>query len=189
MAPIIPLVEPTLATSGSTWKWTTASAAYPVSEGWALSYVIAGVRSLVWSTGYVANDGTTHTITIPPAATLPLLTGRYEITRVWTGSGTYSGVRYTEALPALTVLPDPATVQDGDRVTFAETNLAAVEAALTARLAGDQPEEYSIGGRSVKKISIPELRSMRTALQAELWKARNPGVVRQRSVRFTVPCA
>ena len=137
MAPITPTIEPTTATSGSTWTWTAYSSDYPVSEGWALSYVITGVRSLVWSTGYVTNNGTTHTVVIPPAATLPLTAGRYEVTRIWTGSSTYAGIRYDEALPPLTVVADPVTAADGSRVTFAETNLAAVEAAITARLAGD----------------------------------------------------
>lgn len=189
MAPIVPTSEPIAATAGATWTWTTSSSTYPVSEGWALSYVFAGASTLPWSTGYVTDDGATHTVTIPATVTALLSAGRYEVTRKWTGSATYADRIDLEALAPLAVAVNPLLVAPGDRVTFAEANLAAVEAAITARLAGDQPEEYAIGGRSVRKIDLKELRAMRTSLQSELWKARNPGVVRQHVVRFSVPSA
>ena len=175
MAPVTPTSEPTQATAGSSWIWTVASTTYPVSEGWTLSYVIAGVRTLAWSAGYVASSGETRTVTIPTTATAPLLPGRYEVTRVWTGSGAYSGQRFDEALPPLVVAGDPAAASPGSQVTFAEANLAHVERAITARLCGDQPEEYEIGGRSVTRMSLPELKKTRATLQAELWRLRNPG--------------
>lgn len=187
MAPVTPVGEPLSITAGSTATWTVSSATYPVAEGWALSYAFNGASTLSWSSGYVSNDGSTHTVTLPPAATLPLSPGRYEVTRIWTGSGSYAGQRFDEALPPLTIVADPATQRPGSRLAFAEKNLAAVEAAITARLCGDQPEEYEIGGRSVTKIPIAELRKIRSELAAEVFRLRNPGTMRSTYVRFTVP--
>jgi hypothetical protein len=183
MAPPVPNIEPVQATAGSTWRWKWASATYPVSEGWTLSYSLNGVSRLTWSAGWVAADGAT--ITIPATSTAVIKAGRYELTRVWTGSGTYSGQVFTEPLDALTVTANPATVAAGVAVSFAETNLAAVKAAITARLAGDQPVEYSIGGRSVVKMSLLELQQVRVSLEAEL--RRINGQRRTIAIRFTQP--
>jgi hypothetical protein len=186
MAPITATIEPTTATAGSTWIWTVESPTYPVSEGWALSYAILGGSKLLWSASYVANDGTTHTVTIPATITAAFTAGRYEVTRIWTGSSTYAGRVEFEACEPLNVAANPSLAAPGDRVAFAEANLAAVEAAITARLAGDQPEEYAIGGRSVTKMKIGELIAIRGKLSSELWKLRNPGVGnRTLAVRFS----
>lgn len=183
MAPLLPRIEPTTVTAGSTWTWLLSSGTYPVSEGWTLSYAINGVSRLTWSAAYLAADG--ETVTIPATATASIEAGTYELTRIWTGSGTYSGRRDTEACPALQVLHDPATVVAGDRVAFAEANLAAVEAAITARVSGDEPQEYTIGNRSVVKMPLNELLALRAKLRAELWALRNPGQRPAMRVRFT----
>lgn len=190
MAPITPTTEPTIATAGATWPWTVAPTTYPISEGWALSYAVVGAGKLLWDDAWVTDDGATHTVTVPYTATAALAAGRYEITRIWTGSSTYAGRVDLEPCPPLTVAPDPTTAAPGDRVLFAEANLAAVEKAITARLAGDQPEEYTIGGRSVRKIDLKQLQAMRGALSAEVWRLRNPGrAFRSMGVRFSVPSA
>ncbi len=187
MAKVVPTVEPVQATAGSTWTWKHASAEFPVSEGWTLSYAIAGKSTLAWSASYISNDGTTHTVAIPASATASIEAGRYEITRIWTGSGSYSGQRFTEDLPPLTVLTDPGTVAPEDRLGFAEKNLAAVEAALSARYAGDEPEEYQIGNRSVRKMSLLDLKRTRAELHAEIRALR--GERRSLHVRFLRPSA
>lgn len=182
MAPILPRVEPTTVTAGSTWTWLLSSGTYPVSEGWTLSYALNGVSRLTWSSAWLAADG--ETVTIPATTTATIAAGTYELTRIWTGSGTYAGRRDTEACPALQVLPDPATVVAGERVSFVEANLQAVEAAITARVAGDQPQEYTIGNRSVVKMTLGELLALRAKLRAELWALRNPGQRPALRVRF-----
>lgn len=188
MAPVIPTGEPTTITAGSTVKWAVVSGTYPASEGWALSYAVNGASTLLWSAGYVTDDGTTYTVTLPASATATLVAGVHELTRIWTGSGSYAGEVYREALPPVTVVADPSTQGPGDRLAFAEQNLAYVEAAITARLKGDVPQEYQIGGRSVTKMSLADLRSMRRDLRAEVWQLRNPGqAFRSTYVRFTVP--
>lgn len=188
MSRTLATTPPTTATAGDTWQWTASSPDFPVSEGWTLSYVIAGVSVLTWDASWVTDDGTEYTVEVPSTATAVLSPGRYEVTRVWTGTSTYAGQRFTETEAPLTVLADPGAVAPGDRVAFAETNLAAVQAAITARLAGDQPEEYTIGNRSVKRMSLAELYAMRTKLQDELRALRAPATPRRTiAVRFARP--
>jgi hypothetical protein len=153
-----------------------------------LSYAIAGKSALVWNSGWVTNDGSTFTVIVPFATTGALEAGRYEVTRIWTGSGTYSGVKYFERLDPLTIMPDASTAMPGDRTTFAEINLAYVEAAISARLSGDEPEEYTIGGRSVRKMTLADLKAMRATLQNELFRLRHPGTgYASLAVTFTRP--
>lgn len=184
MAPVLPVGEPTEITAGSTARWSISSTVYSTGEGWVLSYALVGVATLVWSAGYVTSSGDTRTIVLPADATQYLPDGRYECTRIWTGTGDHAGERYTETLPAITVLPDPAQQVAGDRVAFAERNLGHVETAITARLAGDQPEEYQIGGRSVRRMALAELLRLRRDLQGELWRLRHQGQRRQAVIRF-----
>jgi hypothetical protein len=185
MAPPVPTTEPTQATAGSTMTWRHASGTYPVSEGWTLSYSLNGVSKLTWSAGWVAADG--QTVTIPAASTAVLKAGRYEFTRIFTGSGLFAGQRYTETLPSLSITADPATQAPGAAVATAETNLVAVEAAIARRVAGDEPVEYTIGGRSVTKMSMKELMQLRAMFLAEI--RRLSGRARTRVVRFTQPSA
>ena len=190
MAPILATTEPTTATAGATWTWTVSSSTYPVSEGWTLSYATLGAGKLSWDASWVTESGETRTIVVPTTSTAPLAAGRYERTRIWTGSGTYAGRVDFEPCDPLTVAANPSLAAPGDRVAFAEANLAAVEKAISARLAGDQPEEYAIGGRSVRKIELGELMAIRGKLSAELWRLRNPGrAFRSMGVRFSVPSA
>lgn len=180
MAPITPTIEPTTATAGATWRWDLSSAVYPAAD-YTLSYAIAGTSLVDWDAAWAVNSSGTWQVTIPAAITATLDAGRYEFTRVWTDGA----VVYLESIPPLTVAPNPLTVAPGDRVAFAEKNLAAVESAITARLAGDQPEEYMIGGRSVKRMSLLDLKRTRRELQDELFRAKYPGQSRRRLIRFT----
>ena len=175
MAPVTPIIEPVRATSGDTWLWTYSSADYPLTEGWTLSYAIRGLSAPAWDATWAVASSNTTTVTIPSAITVALAPGRYELTRIWTGSGTYAGRRDTEACAPLTVVADPAGAGPGDRQTFAEKGLAAVEAAITARLAGDEPSEYSIGDRSVKRMTLADLYAARARLRLEVWRERHPG--------------
>lgn len=186
MAPILATIEPTTATAGATWTWAISSSTYPIADGWALSYAVLGAGKLPWDDAWVTESGETHTVVVPATSTATLTAGRYELTRIWTGSGTYANRVDFEVCAPLTVAANPTTAAPGDRVAFAEANLAAVEKAISARLAGDQPEEYAIGGRSVRKIELGELMAIRGKLSAELWRLRNPGrAFRSMGVRFS----
>lgn len=187
MAPVVPTIEPTDVTAGSTWTWKMSSGIYPISEGWTLSYAIRGLAALAWSTSWISNDGSSFTIVIPPASTLPLKEGSYEFTRIWAGSGSYAGQTFYEQLPTLTVQADPVTAIAGARVPMVEQAYTAVKAAYYARLAGDEPEEYTIGGRSVRKMSISDLWKQLCILASRVTRLRNGGELPGYQVRFTTP--
>lgn len=184
MAAIIPTSEPTSLIAGATWQWTITSATYPLSEGWALSYTFPGPSAFTWSAGWATDDGATTTITIPAATTAILTGGTYRPVRIWTGSGAYNGeVRYEEV--GAIVVQDNPTRQSGV-LSASERNLNAIVCALEARYRGDVPEEYTIGGRSVKKMSIEDLERQRTRYQAEVNALRSPTSTR-RVLRFVAP--
>lgn len=164
LAPTIPETEPTLATAGDTWRWKITDSTYPVAEGFSLSYAVLGASKLTWDAAWVSSSVSTHTVTIPATATADLAAGRYEITRIWTGSAGTAGQVYTTKLAPLTVEPNPATAGAGDRQTWEERHLAVVEAVLSGRIT-DDIAMYQIGGRTVSKLPLQELLTLRSSLR------------------------
>lgn len=174
MAPTVPTIEPETATAGDTWLWTYADGAYQLSEGWTLSYALAGASVLDWDSSWVAASGNVSTITVPATTTADLTPGSYEFSRIWTGSGTYAGRVHSVVLSRLTILPNPQTRAAGEGQTHAERTLAVLEAALEGRLT-DDIESYQIGGRAVSKIPVAELMTLRAKYRLEVWRGRHPG--------------
>lgn len=174
MAPTIPTIEPERVAAGDTWVWKYSDPDFPLTEGWALSYALAGAAVLAWTAGWGSASGNVTTVTIPAATTTDLTAGSYEFTRIWTGSGTYAGRVHTVALPRLTILANPQTRAAGDGQTHAERTLAVLEAALEGRLT-DDIEQYQIGGRAVSKIPVRELVALRATYRLEVWRQRHPG--------------
>lgn len=130
--------------------------------------------SLPWDASYVDTSAGTFAVTIPATATANLPAGRYRWTAIVTGGGGYNGQRFTPESGVLTVTADPSQQGAGDAQTFAEKNLAAVEAVLDGRITADV-EAYQIGGRSVTAIPIGQLMALRARLRDEVWRERNPG--------------
>ena len=194
MAPSIPYGEPSCATAGDTWLWRRrAWSDYPIADGWALSYAIVPRSSvsqvpLAWDAGWVTNDGSEYTVTIPAAATATLVAGGWELV----GYLTLAGRRDT-VLPrqVLLVQPNLATAAAGSDVFHAEIMLGLVEAELKARLsgtAGSAHDSYQIGGRAINKMSVKELRQYRAALKAEVAMKRGGGQLgRTVEIAFTAP--
>jgi hypothetical protein len=60
--------------------------------------------------------------------------------------------------------------------TDAATLLAAVEAAIAARLAGGAVQSYTMpGGRNIQYMTLSELRALRKELQAEVANTSSSG--------------
>lgn len=138
-----------------------------MAEGFSLSYAVLGASKLTWDATWVSSSVSTHTVTIPATATADLAAGRYEITRIWTGSSGTAGQVYTAKLSPLTVEANPATAGAGDRQTWEEKTLAVVEAVLSGRVT-DDIAMYQIGGRTVSKLPLQELVALRSSLRAAL---------------------
>ena len=167
LAPTIPTGEPTQARAGDTWRFTLTDTEFPSSEGWSLSYAINGASKLAWDASWVSSTTNTHTVTIPASATADLLPGVYEITRLWTGSSGTAGQVFSVTLSNLTILANPTTAGAGDRQSWEEKTLAVVEAVLAGRVT-DDIAMYQIQGRTISKLPLTELLTLRSQLSAAL---------------------
>lgn len=161
--------------AGDTLQFTKLFGQYPISDGWSLSYAIAGANVLKWQSSYVTNDGTTFTVTVPNTITADLKPGAYEVTAILTGTAATvsAGQRVTIPVPKLIVAADPAKVADGERVSHAARSLPIIEAQIEGRLSADM-QRYVIHGREVGKIPILELRRFRRIYRIALWKENHP---------------
>lgn len=70
--------------------------------------------------------------------------------------------------------PNAGSSPAGTFNTWEERTLVVVEAAISGRLTADI-QAYQIAGRSVSKIPIEELRTIRGELKAAIWRQNNPG--------------
>lgn len=87
-------------------------------------------------------------------------TGVTPATWYWQSVAAKTGTRITAGTGTLVVLPNVAgqsTAAVFDGRSQAERDLATVQAAITARIAGDFVTEYTIGTRSLKKEPMSEL--------------------------------
>jgi hypothetical protein len=178
MAEQTPEGVPASLTAGNTWTWYQTLTDYAPSESggtWTLSYAVAGVGVLKWDPDWVTDDGSRWTVTVPATATAGLAAGRYEWQAIVAGGGGYASQRHTPLRGVLDVQPNPEWAGPGDRQAWAERTLAAVEAVLEGRVTADV-QAYQIGSRSVTSIPMAELYTLRTKLQHEVWRLRNPGL-------------
>lgn len=175
MAPTIPVGELTSARAGDSWIWKQSFPEYPVSEGWALAYTFKGPGELATLTAEVTNDGSaTYTVTIPAARTASLDKGTYQWAATMTGSGTYAGRRDTVSSGVIDVLADLPVVDASTVLSPDERLLNAIDDVIYGRVT-DDVEEVTIAGRSIKKIPIAELLSLKSKLERRVWRLRNPG--------------
>lgn len=175
MAPVVPLGVPAELTAGDTLKFQVTYATYPVSEGWTLSFVLAGAGVLRSVSTEITNDGgVTWIVTIPASRTATLTKGSYSWFAFMTGSGTYVGVRQQIDQGRITVLQDPALAAPGDLQAQCEKDLAAVQAVKSGRIT-DDIQSYVIGGRQVTAIPFTELLALERSLKLQVWKFQHPG--------------
>jgi hypothetical protein len=74
----------------------------------------------------------------------------------------------------INIEPNAGIAPAGTFNTWEEQTLVVVEAAIAGRLTSDI-QAYQIAGRSVSKIPIAELRTIRGELKAAIWRQNNPG--------------
>lgn len=179
--------EPTHPIAGDTWSWRKSHPDFPASAGWTLSYSLRGPINLIWDVSWVSVDGDTWIITIPASATALLPAGRYRVAAHFAGGGAHASERYTEALPALQVLANLATVAPGDAISHAERMIPLLEQAIES-LASTNIKFYQVGQRMVTKHDLPELRRQLGFYRAELRRQRSPDqLVRRLPARFMRP--
>lgn len=147
---------------GDTVKWTDSSFDGKGSADYTLTYTLVGPSKLT-VTGVASGDG--WDVTISASSSAGLTAGDY----VWQAALTATGVKYTVGTGQLVVQKNISAQDAGyDGRTQAETDLAAVKAAIRARVSGDATVEYTIGNRSLKKEPLANLIALRTQLEADV---------------------
>jgi hypothetical protein len=136
-------------------------------------------------------EGTGWRITVPAATTTNFDAGLW----TWQAIATYSTFQYTAGRGQFTVkataayTSTPGAFDDRSR---AEIDLSYVEAAIRTLAQGGMVQEYTIGGRSLRRYKMVELLQLRDDLKNEIAMERkrekirqglgNPGLAK---VRFT----
>ncbi len=185
MAPSIPAGVPSSLIAGTTWRFTVASESFPPAEGWALTIKLSGARSGTLTAATPAPTDVLYTFTVAADATVLYPAGRYG----WVMLAILAGDVWQVDSGTLDIASIGAADGADGRV-FAEKQLAAVEAEIAARFAGtagSAHENYTIGGRSITKISIADLQTMRARLSVELERIRNGGALPPYEVTFGRP--
>jgi hypothetical protein len=140
-------------------------------------------------TGSAQGDG--WRITVPAATTTDFDAGTW----TWQAVASYSTEQYTAGRGQFTVKAtavysgQPGAFDDRSR---AEVDLEKVETAIRTLAAGGMVQEYTIGGRNLKRYKMGELLQLRDNLKAEVDRERraekvrqglgNPGVTRVRFI-------
>lgn len=179
MAPSIPTIPPTEFRTADTVRFTVPSGDYPVAEDWTVKWNLAGPSEVV-VTATESGEGYLVTLT---SAVNTLLTGTYRWT-LTAETGTAPNLqRYTFAEGVVAVLANPAAATAGSQKLTDETELALLNTAIAARLAGDVAE-YSIGERSLKKLELNDLYAWRARVRAKIARRKRGGALRTVQFRF-----
>jgi hypothetical protein len=140
-------------------------------------------------TGVVQADG--WRITVPSSTTGTFDAGTW----TWQAVAVYGDEQYTAGRGQFTV--KATAVYSGDPHAFddrsrAEVDLEKVETAIRTLASGGMVQEYTIGGRNLKRYKMGELLQLRDNLKAEVDRERraekvrqglgNPGVTRVRFI-------
>lgn len=151
------------------------------SAGWTLKYYIKGTADVELTA--TTEDGQWKT-SLSTAQSTSLAAG----SRPWQAKATKDAQVLTLGGGVLTVLPSLAGGYTGK--SQARQDLEAVQSAMRAMISNGAVQEYSIGGRSLKKMSIESLRQLESKLLTDVKRedyAANPenGNPNTLKVKFT----
>lgn len=148
----------------------------------------SGTYTLKWyARTNTASEGTTITgtaegdgwrITVPASTTADFDAGLW----TWQAVATYNSTQYTAGRGQFTVKASAAysgTPGAFDDRSRAEIDLGYVEAAIRTLSQGGMVQEYSIGGRSLRRYKMTELLELRSTLQNEVAMERRREKIRQ----------
>lgn len=159
-----PTHEPARVIAGDTAKWLKTLAEYPADAGWVLSYEL--VSSAQRYTFSATASGVDHLVAVAATVTADWAPGEYQ----GRGRVSLAGEVYTVAQWALQVAPSFSAAVDAR--SAARRTLDAIEAVLEGR-ASSATQEYSIAGRSLKYVPIPELLTMRDRYRQDVAAEEN----------------
>lgn len=166
----IPTNEPLTLRAGLTWKWRREDLAsdYPATS-WTLKYWLKKTGATGANFSITASaDGSNFDVTVPASTTSGYTAGRYTWSAQVTGG---SSEAYEVDTGSLEILPRYDQAANLDDRTHARKVLEAIEAVIENRATLDQ-QEYTIGNRSLKRMTVEELMRFRqlyrNEVQAEL---------------------
>lgn len=159
MSAPIPYDEPARLVAGDTAKWLKSLGDYPASEGWQLSYTLVSATQRYTFTASPQDDE--HLVNVSAVATGSYVPGNY----TWRARVTLGGEVYTVGQGPIEVAAAFAAATDGR--STARRQLDAVEAVLEGR-ATSAVAEYTIGGRSLKYMGVPDLLQLRDRLRIDV---------------------
>lgn len=154
-----PYDEPASIVAGDTAKWLKSVADFPASAGWVLTYTLVNASQRY--TFSAAPSGDEHLVTVDAATTAAWAAGDYALR----GQVALAGEVYTVVQGRVTVQPAYGSATDGR--SQARRMLDAVESVLEGR-AADSVAEYTIGGRQLKRIPLPDLLALRDRLRVDV---------------------
>jgi hypothetical protein len=149
--------------AGDTLQFTTSVPDYPASAGWTLTYRLVPRTSGSAISFDATADGDDYDIEVGASTTDDWTAGEYS----WSAYVSKAGERHTVDQGTVKIQPNPGVVAAYDARSFARKALDAIEAVLEGRASKDQ-EEYSIGGRSLKRTKLEDLHKMRARFKAEV---------------------
>jgi len=171
-----PESEPAELIAGDRWVWkrTDLGSDYPPAS-YALSYVARREDTGFEITINASESGSDYLVEVAKATTIGYPAGRYYWQAYITRSS--DSERVTVSSGTFEVIADRDT-DTADPRSHARKVLAAIEAVIEGRASRDQ-EEYSIGGRSLKRTPIEDLLKLRDKyvgeVDAEQRKANGQG--------------
>lgn len=158
----IPDIEPAKITAGDKVTWRKSIGDYPASQGYVLTYVLAGGGSKITITAVA--DGDDYLVTLPSATTAAYTPGEY----TWYSALTLAGERTTLETGHVTIAPDPASLAETvDLRSHARITLDAIEAVIEDRATKDQ-QEVTIAGDKLVRHSVESLLALRSHYKTEV---------------------
>lgn len=158
---------PAIIYAGDTVKWNEpATPDYSSTTGWSASFALrhaTGNDALTVAGVADGAGGWNFTLTTTQTGQLHV-NGHW-----WQVAVTKAAERYTLGTGTLEVKANiPAAGNTYDGRSQAQIDLEAVRAAMRAIVTGGATQEYSIGNRSLKKMSMPDLIALETKLKADV---------------------
>ena len=154
-----PYDEPARIVAGDTAAWLKSLGDYPAGEGWVLTYTM--VNSAQRYTFAATALGDDYQVSVAATTTAGWVAGAY----LWRAQVSLVDDVFTVGEGRITVAAAFTTAADSR--SQARRMLEAVDAALEGR-ASSSVAEYTIGGRSMKNMAVPELMQLRDRLRFDV---------------------
>ena len=155
--------EPEEVSAGDRWAWKRSDLT-EYGAGYTLSYELTIYAGAAPITLTATLSGSEYLIEVGQSTTAGYADGDYQWVALITRDSDSERVEIARGV--MTVNPDPATSSADPRTTARKT-LDAIEAVIEGRASKDQ-ESYSIAGRSLTRMSVEDLLSLRDSYRVEV---------------------